>query len=350
MTTGSCTSMCPKLEIEARTKQRRVHPLERSLDTNEVDITRCVKEYVRSAAGSEKCDQPSLLRTSETLLQTVDYLLGPLIYSSKQSILCITNFITDRLRAIRQDLIVQQFDFKCGIPILERIIKYHLLVGWLNRRLPRSSFDSTLNRTLLKSYIADLLEYYNMAEINNEETFLKNYPEFISFYILMHLDDSHVINNAYLKCLHLSSDYISLDTKLLTNALHCCRLYHNNNYYRLLKIALTELSLLQRLALLHNFSRLRTSYLSIIIAGYSSKIMKLPIKTLSDWFRHCSFSDSIVLLEACGIPIDKDLVTFNKSNNIDLTDIQYEEILIKSDYNEVIDNSQVLSLWNLLLK
>lgn len=82
MVTGSCTSMCPKHETEARTKQRRIHPLERSLDTNEVDAKRCVKEYVRSAAGSEKCDQPSLLRTSETLLQTVDYLLGMTIFRS----------------------------------------------------------------------------------------------------------------------------------------------------------------------------------------------------------------------------------------------------------------------------
>lgn len=75
MVVGRCTDMCPRSEMQLRKEQKRIHYLERNPTSKEVDPARCVKEYVRSAAGSEKC-LPELLRSPETLLKTTQYLLG----------------------------------------------------------------------------------------------------------------------------------------------------------------------------------------------------------------------------------------------------------------------------------
>ena len=75
MVVGRCADMCPRSEMQLRKEQKRIHYLERNPTSKEVDPTRCVKEYVRSAAGSEKC-LPELLRSPETLLKTTQYLLG----------------------------------------------------------------------------------------------------------------------------------------------------------------------------------------------------------------------------------------------------------------------------------
>ena len=77
---GTCKQMCPSKEIVEREKQNRLHFFERLPATEgrrmpKADSSKCVKEYVRSAAGSCKTD-PSQLRTSECLAATVDYLIG----------------------------------------------------------------------------------------------------------------------------------------------------------------------------------------------------------------------------------------------------------------------------------
>ena len=85
MPRGTCTTMCPHQEIVEREQKRRLHQLEimQGCDKKspQADYSKCVKEYVRSAAGSLKTD-PRLLRTPEALRKTTRYLLGMLFLST----------------------------------------------------------------------------------------------------------------------------------------------------------------------------------------------------------------------------------------------------------------------------
>ena len=64
-----------------------------------------VKEYSRPAAG--KVIRPSDLRTLDTLVRTTKYLVNEVYNRYDVEFIQIYEYLFDRLRAIRQDLIIQ---------------------------------------------------------------------------------------------------------------------------------------------------------------------------------------------------------------------------------------------------
>ena len=83
------------------------------------DLSRTVKRYQRPAAGKQD-PGPHELRPLPTLLETVDYLLRLWVSPSEPAPpLTRYVFISDRLRAVQQDLTVQRL--ACA-PLLARIV------------------------------------------------------------------------------------------------------------------------------------------------------------------------------------------------------------------------------------
>ncbi|CAB4066366.1 unnamed protein product [Lepeophtheirus salmonis] len=63
--------MCPKKEVQLRTKHNFIDPLEKSLGL-------CVKAYSRSAAGAKET-QPCDLRTPDICVKTAEFLINKII-------------------------------------------------------------------------------------------------------------------------------------------------------------------------------------------------------------------------------------------------------------------------------
>lgn len=82
-----------------------------------------VKSFSRSAAG---CKQPksSDLRTIVALRKTIDYLLGNIFMDTRRSYSFAYDFIFDRLRAIRQEIVMQNIDTINTIKLLEPIVMF----------------------------------------------------------------------------------------------------------------------------------------------------------------------------------------------------------------------------------
>ena len=99
---GRCTDYCPAREVQLRVRERLLHRYE-------VGSLRPVKEYSRPAAG-QAAPGSDTVRTPDTLLDCVKYLvrevLGPRV-GVKEEQLELYDFVFDRLRAVRQDLVVQ---------------------------------------------------------------------------------------------------------------------------------------------------------------------------------------------------------------------------------------------------
>ncbi|KAF3915600.1 hypothetical protein ABW21_db0207311 [Orbilia brochopaga] len=120
---GICIQMCPRWDRLRRANNKS------AISTYEVDEngyfgeSRAVKSWHRPAAGEAE-DLPEDLRTEETLMKTMDYLVHDII--DKWSFTACQNFIWDRTRSIRQDCSIQGLNSDTVIGCYERIARFHI--------------------------------------------------------------------------------------------------------------------------------------------------------------------------------------------------------------------------------
>lgn len=82
-----------------------------------------VKEFSRSAAGVQT-PRPHSLRTKKALKRTVTYLLSDIIRDDRKPFHFAYDFIFDRLRAIRQEIVMQDLDEIATIELIEPMIMF----------------------------------------------------------------------------------------------------------------------------------------------------------------------------------------------------------------------------------
>ncbi|KAK6349597.1 hypothetical protein TWF696_005881 [Orbilia brochopaga] len=120
---GICIQMCPRWDRLRRANNKS------AISTYEVDEngyfgeSRAVKSWHRPAAGEAE-DLPEDLRTEETLMKTMDYLVHEII--DQWSFQGCQNFIWDRTRSIRQDCSIQGLNSDAVIGCYERIARFHI--------------------------------------------------------------------------------------------------------------------------------------------------------------------------------------------------------------------------------
>ncbi|KAG7230820.1 hypothetical protein INR49_019634 [Caranx melampygus] len=113
---GTCQTMCPAHELRIRETERRLHHFEMLAGTERDrrprgDPSRSVKEYSRPAAGKDST-KPSDLRPPAVLLKTV------------------YGFVFDRLRAVKQDMIIQRVSGLDCVAILEQTVRFLIYASY----------------------------------------------------------------------------------------------------------------------------------------------------------------------------------------------------------------------------
>jgi hypothetical protein len=121
---GTCSSMCSHEEFEEREKQNRLSKFEMIPRTNPPrgDFKHAMKEFKRSAAGRE-FTMAMNLRPWSVLRAGLRHLLLDVCLRSDDW-LYISGFVFDRLKAIRQDMIIQRIEGRRCIEILEGSIRF----------------------------------------------------------------------------------------------------------------------------------------------------------------------------------------------------------------------------------
>lgn len=102
-----------------------MHFFERKHNTNayEADDTKVVKEFARSAAGIT-APKHYELRTPAALWRTINYLLSDVLLDERKPFNVVYDFIFDRLRAVRQEIVIQNFDEKTTVERIEPIVMF----------------------------------------------------------------------------------------------------------------------------------------------------------------------------------------------------------------------------------
>ncbi|KAJ2768848.1 actin cytoskeleton and mitosis protein, partial [Coemansia nantahalensis] len=181
---GTCTLMCPVFEREERELKNNIAPQEQAAGTRRADPARTVKTFHRSAAGNEE-PLPEDLRTAETLLRTLDHLVGVVIAEDPTLQSC-HGFVRDRTRSIRQDFTIQNIRDWTTVAACERIARFHIVS--LHVLCGHKDFAEQQDMEQLRNTLKTLIELYDDHRRAGQRC--ANEAEFYAYYIVSHLRDS----------------------------------------------------------------------------------------------------------------------------------------------------------------
>ena len=280
---GTCMQMCPPREIASREKQRRLHffetlaftsPTSNSSSQQEklkVDSRAAVKEFSRSAAG--KSIDPSDLRPANVLLRTMNYLIEEI--ASRDSVYpwqMIYGFVFDRIRAIRQDLVVQRITGKPVVEIFEKACRFHILSGYKLSESPLDVFDPKINNDHTTECLKRLLCFYETEA--GPSAYKDTRSEFESYYLLHNLGSFEALNRA----MTLPDEGIK-NSSLFRLALDIAFTFMLKNFVRFFRL-IKKLPYLACCAVHKHFSQVRGNALASVNTAYFSRNACLPVMLL----------------------------------------------------------------------
>uniref|UniRef100_A0A8C6T2S9 Si:zfos-452g4.1 n=1 Tax=Neogobius melanostomus TaxID=47308 RepID=A0A8C6T2S9_9GOBI len=261
---GSCQTMCPTREMRQRESQHRLHHYEMVLGTRRdrlprADPLRTVKEYTRPAAGKDSTN-PSDLRPAYVLIKTVCHLIDAIVYC----------FVFDRLRAVKQDMIIQRLSGKDCVTILERTVRFLVYASYRLCGEPLGFYDPKINDMHVQENLSWLLDCYITAP-----TPYDNQEEFEALNLLYNLGCTQVLQ----RVLQLPRGLRS--TPSISLALSINQAFLERNPVRLLRLS-QKLNFLQSCALHRHLPTCRSDLLLIYSHGFSSRNCRFPLEKLSE--------------------------------------------------------------------
>lgn len=106
----------------SRTRERLLNFYERKdgIDYYAADEWKVVTEFARSAAGVQS-PKAKYIRTPKALKRTIEYLLTFIVTDTRKPFNVVYDFIFDRLRAVRQEIVIQNLSEATSVELLEPI-------------------------------------------------------------------------------------------------------------------------------------------------------------------------------------------------------------------------------------
>ncbi|XP_049797697.1 SAC3 domain-containing protein 1 isoform X1 [Schistocerca nitens] len=324
---GKCMSMCPEKEITMRERNGLLHQLEsvqmgksESVTGNRrtiksrwrADYKRVIKSFSRPAAGHGPPD-PDDIRPPQVLLQTVKYLLSEVVPSQSLPWNEVYDFVFDRLRAVRQDLVIQGTPSVESVEILEPIARFLAYAGYRSCEEPASLFDAVIHRRHLLECVQRLLVLYDRQEQESggSATGCDGRADTEALYLVLAPGSADALQRA----LQLPAAYRSDTVK---SALEFSLACYSGNYVRALRRLPLLPPLLACLAALH-VPHLRRQALRVMSVAYSSRTLRYPTAVLADLFSAGSAAEVVDECRHYGLSADVDAgISFDK-NRFDLS-------------------------------
>ncbi|XP_062252238.1 SAC3 domain-containing protein 1 [Platichthys flesus] len=303
---GTCHTMCPAHELQVREAQNCLHRFEILAGTETYrppcgDPSRAVKEYSRPAAGKD-ATTPTDLRPPAVLLKTVCYLIDDIAASTNLHPWTeVYGFVFDRLRGVKQDMIIQRVSGSDCVLILERMVRFLVYASYRLCGEPLRLYDPRINDTHLQENLSWLLDCYKAGTEQHP-----NQEEFQALGLLYNLGLSRAVRHI----MELPEPLRS--TPAIRLALSINRAYLERNPVRLLRLA-QRLNFLQSCALHRHLVTSRRDLLHIFSHGYSSRNCRFPLHRLAQLL----FLDKSLTVQLClsyGVEVTQDdQVVFSKT-------------------------------------
>ena len=314
--TGECMEMCPKAEILVREETRRLAVFEIVVGTESNRVPKanhnaCIKEYTRSAAGC-KIDR-SKLRPAHVLQKCMSYLIDEIVDQDKhgKSWVEIFEFVSDRVRAIRQDMVVQRIQGDVIIDILNKAVRFHIVV--MEECKSERNFDRAFCLDQLHGCLLPLMEYVKTTK--NASVVYESHL----YYVLLNLKSTSIALNSIRGMLQ---EILYGKENVHEHAVfELSSAYIIFNYHKLFKI-FERLPYIASCCLVTSVNHLRIKTLNIIQKAFSSKNSKLPLETLTKWLRFDSCDDAREFCNMVGLNTDSKFIHLNKTLQIESSEFE----------------------------
>ncbi|XP_068175765.1 SAC3 domain-containing protein 1 [Antennarius striatus] len=335
---GVCLTMCPASELRDREAQNRLHRFEMVTGTEKDkkpkgDPLRAVKEYSRPAAGKDSTN-PCDLRPSGVLLKTVCYLVDEIVASPHLHPWTeVYSFVFDRLRSVKQDMIIQRMPGLNSVTILERTVRFLIYASYRLCGEPLRLYDPCINDTHLQENLSRLLVCYA-----TETGPHPNQEEFQALGLLYNLGSARATQHITQLPQHLRS------SPAITLALSINRAFLERNPVCLLRLA-QRLNFLQSCALHRHLVPCRRDLLLLYSHGYSSRNCRFPLDRLAQLL---SLDTSLTaqLCQAYGLEVRQDdNVVFSKAS---FTEPEQGKLHCNMYHNIVAEKQRDFSIGNVI--
>ncbi|XP_037936149.1 SAC3 domain-containing protein 1 [Teleopsis dalmanni] len=295
---GTCEKLCPDNETKLRTKEKVLHFYEYS-DVKRKTPGTLVKCFSRSAAGI-KLPTAKDIRTEQCLHRTLAYLLKDILLDKRKSFNFAYNFIFDRLRAVRQEAVMQNFNNYQSIKLLEPIIMFLAYSRYRLCEEPIDFFDPKICDQHLQECLKRVLCAYDTVDItklNLNELRNRNFIE--ALYQIFNLGSAEALQRSFT---------LPLETRLdayFKNAVNISKSYTLGNYYRAFDGIKNLPHLLCAIAALKLPEMRRQLYL-VFAHAYNSKALTVSAdfvrsltlhKCLYDLFEECKYYNMKIVEE-----------------------------------------------------
>ncbi|TMS20151.1 SAC3 domain-containing protein 1 [Larimichthys crocea] len=335
---GTCQTMCPARELRDREVQNRLHRFEMLAGTERDkrprgDPLRAVKEYSRPAAGKDSTN-PSDLRTPAVLLKTVCYLIDDIAASSHLHPWTeVYSFVFDRLRGVKQDMIIQRVSGLNCVAILERTVRFLIYASYRLCGEPLRLYDPRINDTHLQENLSWLLDCYATGPGPHP-----NQEEFQALGLLYNLGSSCATQHI----MELPERLRSSPAIALTLSIN--RAFLERNPVRLLRLA-KRLNFLQSCALHRHLMACRRDLLLIYSHGHSSRNCRFPLDGLAQLLS-LDTSFTAGLCQLYGLEVNQDnQVVFSKAA---FTEPEQAKLHCKLYHNIVAEKQRDLTVGNII--
>lgn len=283
---GTCQLMCPEKERRMREREGLLHKFE--VEQNQgvkrrpkADPSKIVKCFSRPAAGQIMTD-PEQLRPAPVLLSTIKYLFTKIATRSDIDWIVVYDFIFDRLRAVRQDIVIQRIGPSESIPLFEPIVRFLVYAGQRLCERNISEYDPKINSQHLTECIKHLLVLYDevergygkradsQADSGKQKSAMSDHREEMeALYILIHIGDVEALHRA------LSLPPQLREAKDIQLAIKISLAWYLRNYVRVCNL-IQRLSPILVCAALVGLQHIRRITLKIMSFAYNSKMLTYP--------------------------------------------------------------------------
>ncbi|XP_021927032.1 SAC3 domain-containing protein 1 isoform X2 [Zootermopsis nevadensis] len=261
-----------------------------------------VKSFSRSAAGHHTPHQDEL-RPPDILYKTVCHLLTSTVLRQGVDWCTVYDFVFDRLRAVRQDLVIQGLGCVESIPILEPTVRFHSYAGYRLCAEPLSKFEPAINCTHLLECLKRLLVLYD--DCHNTSS-LEVRADMEALYLLMGLGSYQTLSRA----LQLPGELRQHPTVKTAFAMSLA--LWSGNYVRLCTL-LPKLPPLLKCVAAQQLPLVRRHALQIMSCAYSSHNLTFPLSRLQTLLLYKTHKQAESDCKRYGISVKDNAVMFNKA-------------------------------------
>lgn len=327
--------MCPEKERRMREREGLLHKFETAEEQRgnrrpKADPGRTVKCFSRPAAG-QIMTAPEQLRPAPVLLSTIRYLFTEITTRADVDWLAAYNFVFDRLRAVRQDIVIQRIGPHESIRLFELIVRF--LVYSEQRLCERniSDYDPKINNQHLTECIKHLLTLYDEAESQHNACgdaqpysqdqkpgISDNREEMEALYILIHIGDVEALQRA------LTLPPQLRETKKVRMAIEISVAWYLRNYARVCSMV-PRLSPILVCGALVSLRQLRRTALKIMSVAYNSKSLTYPGLKLQQLLLYRSITKVEEDCKLFGLKFINENVLFEKASFNDAIKLAHPE-------------------------